>query len=1556
MKRLGGAVTTYRLGPDRSGSSERGKILIQKRPGIDIGSAYLNGHLSRLSLAFIVVLGSMFVSASASAADCTSPITSFRAGSIGIQQISVIASDPTGSGNLTNSCDPYDEGIYATQVEASNGDDGVAFPIPLDQVSGTLYGTYSVYLSPSQESIYYTPSTNPGTAYSNVLTIWTYDSNLNIVSETITVNIPATSVPGAPTIGTASAGNAQATVNFTAPVSGGDNPITSYTVTSSPGGIIATGSNAPIIVTGLSNGTTYTFTVTATSSSGTGPASQPSNAVTPLSVPGAPMNIVATPGNSEAVVSFAAPTSNGGAAITSYTATSSPGSYSATGNASPLTVTGLADGTSYTFTVTAANRLGSSALSVPSNPVTPTAAPIAEAVSVTIAYDSGIQPIQLNLAGGSSTSVMVASPASHGSAQASGTVITYSPSTGYFGSDAFTYIAANSAGVSSAATVSIIVNGPTITVSPTSLVSGVEGAFYNQSLVAVGGQAPYRFSPNVASGALPAGLSISSSGAISGTPTVTCTCTFTVAGVDSSTATPQSFVSTPISLSVVEMAATVSGISPSSDVASGGATINITGANFTSGSIVKFGSTPATQVTYLNSDNLIAVAPAGTGTVDVTVTTAGGTSMVSAADQFTYLAQVGQLSNPLGVAVDGSGSIYIADADLTYIIKVPPGCSTQSCETIVGGGFTAPTGIAIDGNGTLYVLSGGSGGTVTKLAWNAATSSYGQQSVVTSGLNLSATAPSGIAVDSTGNLYITDTNNQRVVELPWIANAAAYGSLITIEQESGLSKPDGVAVDPDGVVYIADSGTQTLNRVNTAGSQTVLATSIAAAGVALDGNGDVYYSDSNANTITKIPWSGSAFGPPVTIASALAVPYGIVVDVSGNLYIASNKSATIAKVTVTSPPVFNFRSAKVDATSIDSPMIATLGNIGNALLTFVPVAGTNPQISSGFMLDSETTCPDEYPTSESQTLAQGASCQYAIAFVPTSVGALSGALVLADDNLNATAASQSIALSGIGTADDASLVVLNIAPASSVPYGNSVTITANVSDTTTPSNTPAGSVDFSITKNSASTEAINSNIPLTNGEATLSNYTPASAGTYTITGNYSGAVGSLSASAATASFTVIKYTPTLTYAPAITTQSYGAPVPAGALNATAIDATGAVIPGTFAYSTMVGSTSTQVDPGSTVLPASTYTFTATFTPTDTADYVSGGSIVATASYTVTRLSANVQLGDLSQVYSTAAHVPSVATTPSNLGINLTYNGSSIAPIDPGNYTVIATVTDPNYTGTATGILVIAKALPSSVVLVSSTNPVLVKSALVLTATVSTSVGTPTGAVSFLDGDTILGTGTLNNGVASLSTTDLSVGAHSLTAVYQGDSDFLTLTSQVLPQTVLNFVLTISTPTGAPPTTTTQPGGTATYQLDISPTGSDTFPAAVMFSVTGLPPGATYKLTPPDIPAGAGPTNVILTVILAQTSSSLSYKLLTTGPFTLALALLPFGVGMRRSGKNTRHGAKLLQLLIFLASIITGISGCAGNGGSSQQGGSYVLTLRATSSGLIYTSTVTLVVD
>ena len=271
------------------------------------------------------------------------------------------------------------------------------------------------------------------------------------VSRTFTV---AAVVPGAPTIGTATAGDTQASVTFSAPSNTGGSAITGYTVTASPGGFTGTGASSPITVTGLTNGTAYTFTVTATNTAGTGPASNASNSATPAAAqtitfnnpgtqnfgttptlsassdsgltptftssttgvctvtsggqltfvtagtctinadqsgdgsyspapqvsqsftvdaisPGAPTSVSAVAGSASASVSFTAPASNGGSAITSYTVTASPGGLTGSGASSPITVSGLTNGTAYSFTVTATNSNGTGVASSSSLSVVP---------------------------------------------------------------------------------------------------------------------------------------------------------------------------------------------------------------------------------------------------------------------------------------------------------------------------------------------------------------------------------------------------------------------------------------------------------------------------------------------------------------------------------------------------------------------------------------------------------------------------------------------------------------------------------------------------------------------------------------------------------------------------------------------------------------------------------------------------------------------------------------------------------------------------------------------------------------------------------------------------------------------------------------------------------------------------------------------------------------------------------------------------------------------------------------------------------------------------------
>jgi Fibronectin type III domain len=214
--------------------------------------------------------------------------------------------------------------------------------------------------------------------------------------------------PGAPTIVSATPGNGQVTVSWTPPLSEGGSAITGYTVTSTPGGLKAMATASPAVVTGLTNGISYTFTVHATNSVGDGPESEASGQVTPTSgetPPGAPTIVSVTAGNAQVTVAWSRPTSDGGSAITRYTVTASPGGKQATVDApsTEVTVTGLTNGTPYTFKVHATNAVGDGPPSDASEAVTPSGTSTCmEALPVLAPSDSkvfltvGRVPVQLD--------------------------------------------------------------------------------------------------------------------------------------------------------------------------------------------------------------------------------------------------------------------------------------------------------------------------------------------------------------------------------------------------------------------------------------------------------------------------------------------------------------------------------------------------------------------------------------------------------------------------------------------------------------------------------------------------------------------------------------------------------------------------------------------------------------------------------------------------------------------------------------------------------------------------------------------------------------------------------------------------------------------------------------------------------------------------------------------------------------------------------------------------------------------------------------------------------
>lgn len=154
--------------------------------------------------------------------------------------------------------------------------------------------------------------------------------------------------------------------------------------------------------------------------------------------------------------------------------------------------------------------------------------PVAGNVTAQVAANSNANPVTLALSGGAATSVSLVTPPSHGVVVVSGLSVTYTPLTGYTGSDSFVYHASNSAGDSADATVSLTIVAPTtVTIAPASgaLPAATAGSAWSQTLSATGGSAPYTWTAH----GLPAGISLNpATGALSGTPTTAGSFTFSV--------------------------------------------------------------------------------------------------------------------------------------------------------------------------------------------------------------------------------------------------------------------------------------------------------------------------------------------------------------------------------------------------------------------------------------------------------------------------------------------------------------------------------------------------------------------------------------------------------------------------------------------------------------------------------------------------------------------------------------------------------------------------------------------------------------------------------------------------------------------------------------------------------------------------------------------------------------------------------------------------------------------------------------------------------------------
>lgn len=634
---------------------------------------------------------------------------------------------------------------------------------------------------------------------------FTFDDGSGTNNVTVTLYIQATTSPITISPATMPSGTvAIAYSGVTLSAAGGTAPY-SFAVTSGalPPGLTLSGNT--ISGTPTTQGT-FSFSITATDSAGTPVTGTASYSITI----GAP-NITVT--NTPTAAAISTPysfmlTASGGTPPYTFTldggTTLPPGLVLASDGTISGTPTTLGT-TNFTVRVTdsssptpffSANNLSITVQNLPP--------PIANPVSATVAYDSTNDPITLNITGGTPASVAVGTQAAHGVATASGTTITYTPTAGYAGPDSFTYTATNSGGTSSPATATITVSPPTILYTPSSPAAGTDGVAYSQSLAsASGGAAPYTYA--VASGSLPAGITLASDGTLSGTPKEAGTFHFTVQTTDSSTGTGP-FHATSAQLTLTIAAPTIV-YAPSSPVA---ATVGVAYSQSLAGAAggtspytytLASGSLPSGMT--LSSNGTLSGTPTAGGPFNFTVTatdSSTGTQYSTTSSQLTLNVNAptislspapGALPHPrAGVAytqvITASGGT--APLQLSYTGTPPPGMSfdvatgTLSGTPTSTGTYTLTVKATDSSTGTgpyngqaaysivvddpLIVLSPASGsfnGTATaaysqSFAGSSGTAPYAYALTVTSG-----TMPGGLAFNATtGTLSGTPTTSGTV--------------------------------------------------------------------------------------------------------------------------------------------------------------------------------------------------------------------------------------------------------------------------------------------------------------------------------------------------------------------------------------------------------------------------------------------------------------------------------------------------------------------------------------------------------------------------------------------------------------------------------------------------------------------------------------------------------------------------------------------------------------------------------------------------------------------------
>jgi hypothetical protein len=805
--------------------------------------------------------------------------------------------------------------------------------------------------------------------------------------------------------------------------------------------------------------------------------------------------------------------------------------------------------------------------------------------------------------------------------------------------------------------------------------------------------------------------------------------------------------------------------------------------------------------------------------------------------------------SPKKIAVDGSGDIFIADAQSGKIFKITAG-STVANPIVTG--LNASYGIAIDGLGNLFATEYYGSFVDEFLAPGYTTVQHLAPAFTFSG-------PLGLAFDGNGNLYVADASSKnKVEELTW---DSGYSNVITLSPSFG--EPFGVAVDTSGNIWVADFGKSPINpsvtELSATGSVSHTYSGFTAPeAVAVDPAGNVYVADYGGSTITELIAADSYAS--VTLASSASVPAvyapgGVALDSAGNVYYTTDANDISAyELNFASAPTLAFGSVPYQTTSTRPVTVTNIGTADSDLNLTALSATTSFTFGT---TSGDCTAPSSLA---SDTI--DASCALSIAFTPQSTGSISGTATITD---NAAGSPQIINLSGSGTQVTATVAAANATTAYS-PSAQNVTLTATV--TTASPTVNEGTVAFTVLGTTGGTVTS----PTVSGGTTSVTYVvPAGevTGNYTIQAVYSDASGGFSSSTDTTHKLSIGLANQATLTANVTS-------PAAYNSTQTLTTTGGSGTGAVTYS--VGSSTACSVTGTTLsITAGSGTCSVTATKAADTNYNAATSAPAAvtvqpatqATLTVTGMPLTAQAYQATFTVGSSGGSGTGALTFAASGACSNTSGGALITMTSGTGTCSVTATkaaDTNYNSTTSSAATVSAGLATQATLTVTGMP-LTAQAYQATFTVGSSGGSGTGALTFAASGACS-----NTSGGALITMTSGTGTCSVTATKAADTNYNSTTSSAATVSAALANQATLTVTGMPVTAQAYQATFTVGSSGGSGTGALTFAASGACSNTSG--GALITMT-----SGTGTCSVT-----ATKAADTNYNSTTSSAATVSAAL------------------------------------------------------------------------